>query len=541
MADGNKQGRRVAVVGSGLAGLATSYMLHKSGYTVELFEQENSIGMDAGSLTVDGVRIDVPFRVFTPDYYPYLYSLYTHLGIEFTAADYSLGFTSDKGESIWSYTNTTIGDFQMPIPDSIYKTDRTRVTRDWLRLVFACVRVMRTPRVLQPGGRLDKLTISEYLHTERYCKVFIEHVFLPFIASLLTCSLRAAREYPATTILHFVAKAVCGARLRKARRGVQHVCHVLSQGLCVHLNTRVDAIDTSNERGVKVVTGDKDHWFDDIVLATPADIAARLLQTSGEKYPRDLVDALTSVLYEDTDVVTHRDERVMPALHTEWRGVNIRTHLGNGHAMASHWINHVERTSNGQVLSSQVFQTVDPLLKLDSSKIIGSTHFRRSLVTIDSQSRINNIHKHQGTRHTWFVGSYTSPGVPLLEGCVRTAVDVVRAMNGRVPFDAPRMERSGYEVGLGERMVRGEVVEAFFECDAARTFHFEWPKHGKLWAWMAFNVFLPVVALVVDAVDMVLSAVLGRDIACRVQFAVMDVFVFVVCMAQMAYSRIVSL
>ncbi|KAJ2422265.1 hypothetical protein GGF47_003672 [Coemansia sp. RSA 2524] len=114
-------------------------------------------------------------------------------------------------------------------------------------------------------------------------------------------------------------------------------------------------------------------------------------------------------------------------------------------------------------------------------------------------------------------------------------------MNGRVPFDAPRMERSGYEVGLGERMVRGEVVEAFFECDAARTFHFEWPKHGKLWAWMAFNVFLPVVALVVDAVVMVLSAVLGRDIACRVQFAVMDVFVFVVCMAQMAYSRIVSL
>ncbi|KAJ2470375.1 hypothetical protein IWW56_006545, partial [Coemansia sp. RSA 2131] len=58
MTESKKQGRRVAVVGSGLAGLATSYMLQKSGYTVELFEQENSIGMDAGSLTIDGIRID---------------------------------------------------------------------------------------------------------------------------------------------------------------------------------------------------------------------------------------------------------------------------------------------------------------------------------------------------------------------------------------------------------------------------------------------------------------------------------------------------
>ncbi|KAJ2660178.1 hypothetical protein IW148_003897 [Coemansia sp. RSA 1199] len=541
MTESKKQGRRVAVVGSGLAGLATSYMLQKSGYTVELFEQENSIGMDAGSLTIDGVRIDVPFRVFTPDYYPYLYSLYTHLGIEFAAADYSLGFTGDKGESIWSYTNATIGDFQMPIPDSVYKTDRTRVTRDWLRLVFACVRVMRTPRVLLPGGRLDQLTIGEYLVKEQYGGVFIEHVFLPFIASLLTCSLRAAREYPATTILHFVAKAVCGARLRKARHGVQHVCHVLAHGLCVHLGTRVDAITTSDQEHVKVVTRDKDHWFDDIVLATPADVSARLLQTSGE-HSSELVDALTSVSYEDAVVVTHRDERVMPSHHTEWRGVNIRTHRGDGHVMASHWINHVERTSNGRSLPTQVFQTVDPLLKLDSTKIIGSTHFRRSLVTRDSQSRINTIHKHQGLHNVWFVGSYTSPGVPLLEGCVRTAVDVVRAMHGRVPFDAPRMERSGYEVGLGERMVRGEVVEAFFECDGARTFECsQWPKHGRQWlAWLAFGV-LPVVALVVDAVDAVLSVVLGRDIACRVQFVIMDVLVYVVCLAQMAYSRIMAL
>ncbi|KAJ2314382.1 hypothetical protein IWW51_005989, partial [Coemansia sp. RSA 2702] len=218
-ASGAEQGtatpKRIAVVGSGLAGLTTAYLLQKSGCEVELFEKADSVGMDAGSLSVDGVRVDVPFRVFTPDYYPYLYSLYSHLGIEFAAADYSLGFADEHAASIWSYTNTTLDDFQMPIPDGIRRGHRLAVTRDWVRLVFACVKIMRVPALLRPGGYLDRLTIGEYLKREQYDPVFTDRVFIPFIASLLTCSLSAARMYPATTILHFVSKAVCGSRLRK--------------------------------------------------------------------------------------------------------------------------------------------------------------------------------------------------------------------------------------------------------------------------------------------------------------------------------------
>ncbi|KAJ2820571.1 hypothetical protein IWW50_005009, partial [Coemansia erecta] len=172
----SKAGRRVAVVGSGLAGLTTAYMLQRSGYHVELFEKADSVGMDSGSLTVDGVRVDVPFRVFTPDYYPYLCKLYTHLGIQFSSADYSLGFTNEHGESLWTYTNATWGDFQMPIPDGTRK-GRLAITRDWIRLVFACLKVMRVPQLLRPGGRLGQLTIGEYLEKERYDPAFVDGVF----------------------------------------------------------------------------------------------------------------------------------------------------------------------------------------------------------------------------------------------------------------------------------------------------------------------------------------------------------------------------
>ncbi|KAJ1844085.1 hypothetical protein LPJ57_009584, partial [Coemansia sp. RSA 486] len=190
--------KRVAVVGSGLAGLTAAHFLQKGGWHVELFEKGSAVGMDAGSVTVDDVRVDVPFRVFTPDYYPYLYSMYRYLGIEFSSADYSLGFCR-AGQSIWSYTNFKIGNLVVPIPDNVAMGGtRLEITRNWIRLSYTCLRLMRMPGMLLCGG-LSRATIAEYLAGEGYGQEFIDFVFLPFMASLLTCSLDAAGAYPANT------------------------------------------------------------------------------------------------------------------------------------------------------------------------------------------------------------------------------------------------------------------------------------------------------------------------------------------------------
>ncbi|KAJ2849941.1 hypothetical protein J3B02_003731, partial [Coemansia erecta] len=463
--------KRVAVVGSGLAGLAAAHFLQKGGWHVELFEKGSSVGMDAGSITVEDVRIDVPFRVFTPDYYPYLYSMYRYLGIEFTAADYSLGF-SRSGQSIWSYTNFNIGDLVVPIPDNVsLGSKRLEITRDWVRLGFTCLRLMRMPKMMLCGS-LSKKTIAQYLSSEGYGRDFIDYVFLPFMASLLTCSLDAASEYPANTVLHFVGKVAFGAHVRKARGGVQVVCQALTQGLRrIHLDAHVDKIEVLSENNIVITNNGKQHRFDALVLATPADTAAELLGKcfvgSSIKYPpMELLQAVRSVPYEDATVFTHRDTCVMPKDKNSWHAVNLCTMPGCERVMASHWINRVEQSSSGRVLKATLFQTVDPVDKLED--VISLTHFHRSLVTVDSQARINAIHRFQGKGGIWLVGTYTAPGVPLLEGCVRTALDVAQAMGVQLPFEPPHLFRrssktgSLYEVGLAPGMVRGEVVEAHF-------------------------------------------------------------------------------
>ncbi|ORX68378.1 hypothetical protein DL89DRAFT_285132 [Linderina pennispora] len=287
--------------------------------------------MDAGSLTVGSVRVDVPFRVFNPDYYPYLYAMYQHLGIGFAAADYSLAFTRN-GSALWSYTNLGVRDFQVPIPDSLGSS------AEWAQLLYLCARTLKQPEMLYAGSDLDKIGIGAYLEREGYSQRFVELEFVPFLASLFTCSLSAAAAYPANTVLHFTARAVFGARLRKAQHGVQEVCERLTQTVShVRCNACVESVLAKGDR-VEVHVDGKAEEFDCAVIATPADTAARLLGGSG------VGEALRAVQYEDAVVVTHGDDSVMPRERASWRGVNIGTVQGQAQAMASHWINYVERT-----------------------------------------------------------------------------------------------------------------------------------------------------------------------------------------------------
>ncbi|KAF9150147.1 hypothetical protein BG015_008040 [Linnemannia schmuckeri] len=128
---------RVAVIGSGLAGLTVAHLLSSLhtdqghgdlGVDVHLFEKAQSLGMDSASLAVNcpcqacaiaqgrnhhghggnrpdqgqnhhhpndthlpqGERMDVPMRSFFPEYYPNLVRLYRSIGVKFRDAENTL-------------------------------------------------------------------------------------------------------------------------------------------------------------------------------------------------------------------------------------------------------------------------------------------------------------------------------------------------------------------------------------------------------------------------------------------------------------------
>lgn len=56
---------RIAVIGAGISGLVSAYVLAKAGVDVVLYEKEDSLGGHAKTVTVDdGVELDLGFMVF---------------------------------------------------------------------------------------------------------------------------------------------------------------------------------------------------------------------------------------------------------------------------------------------------------------------------------------------------------------------------------------------------------------------------------------------------------------------------------------------
>lgn len=71
----------VAVVGAGLAGLATAHRLAKEGHRVEVFESETAVGGRMRSARIDGYTIDRGAETLAPHGYPATWKLIDELGL----------------------------------------------------------------------------------------------------------------------------------------------------------------------------------------------------------------------------------------------------------------------------------------------------------------------------------------------------------------------------------------------------------------------------------------------------------------------------
>jgi hypothetical protein len=72
-----------------------------------------------------------------------------------------------------------------------------------------------------------------------------------------------------------------------------------------------------------------------------------------------------------------------------------------------------------------VYQTTNPIVPIDPSKVLSVAKLERALPTAESTANLSRLHDLQGSSGLWFVGAYAWEGIPLLEGCVASAEEVV--------------------------------------------------------------------------------------------------------------------
>ena len=312
--------RTIAVIGSGISGLGAAYLLSRK-HRVEVFELEGRLGGHAHTQTVSrGGRtwtVDTGFIVFNHQTYPNFVKLLSQVGVAAQKSDMSFGVTCRRCGVEFSSRGLT-GLFAKP--------SRT-LTPSHIRTLVDIPRFNARARSFLEHRSDETISLGAFLEEGHYSEGFVRHFLLPMGAAIWSAAVTDLRAFPARSFLRFYDNhgwlTLDGAHQWYTIKGgsqayVDAVSRHFAEG--IHLATPVEAVRRT-VAAAEVRVGGEWRMFDDVVLATHADQALRLLQDPSPEERQ----ALGAFRYSSNHAVLHTDASVLPRARRAWASWNSET------------------------------------------------------------------------------------------------------------------------------------------------------------------------------------------------------------------------
>lgn len=401
---------RIAVIGSGIAGLGAAYRLSRQfgGDAVTVFEKDHRLGGHAATVDIDyhGARIavDTGFIVFNTLNYPLLTALFAELGVETHRSDMGFSLSLDGGKFEWS------GQEQNVVSSFFAQRANLLKPRLW-RMLGDMRRFSREAVEDRAAGRLGDRTLGAYLAEKSFSRELIEDYVLPMGAAIWSMSAKAVLDFPAASFIAFFDNHRLLHWNRPAWRTVSggSRAYVRKLAAAAGFQTRTGEGIASLKRlprGVELVT-DKGHHavFDAVVVATHSDQALALLADANDG-ERAL---LGHVRYAENEVILHRDPRLMPRRKRAWAAWNVlraSDETGEAPVMVSYWMNRLQGIDDKRPL----FVTLNPRIQPAPETVFGRfsyAHPQYDRAALAAQAALPSI---QGRGHVYFAGAWTGYG-----------------------------------------------------------------------------------------------------------------------------------
>ena len=154
------KGQKVAVVGSGVSGLATAWLLQFHGAEVTVYESEETCGGHTLTDHSSGYPVDLGFQVYNLTTYPHFIGWMEHLGVESETSDMSFAISVDKGRLEWASHGL----------HSIFAQRKNIFDSSFLRMVWEVLRFGReAPEVLseEKAKEYADVTLGQYLEAKK--------------------------------------------------------------------------------------------------------------------------------------------------------------------------------------------------------------------------------------------------------------------------------------------------------------------------------------------------------------------------------------
>ncbi|PTQ90438.1 FAD-dependent oxidoreductase [Agitococcus lubricus] len=407
--------KKIAIIGSGIAGLTAAYRARQAGFEVTVFEAQHGHGMDAHCLDVDGGRVDVPLRVMNPKRWQHVLRLASEVGVNTFAVDTYVSCSNLQQQTWFRSTRLPLVRWPMLASWRFLHRNSAKIAYGLYQLRQLLAYSQQTPQQ----------SIAELLVHHPIDPIFWRGLVLPLLTTICTCDEAHLLAWPSHQLLSLLDDILHaqGKRLLRLEGGTSALVRALAVGIaCCHGSPVVQVMEQDTLVWVQNQRGEGG-WFDRVIIATQAN---QLHFLTGEHYALERA-LLAAIPYAQGELVVHQDLRCLPRHRHDWTALNFQADTHFERFMFSVWVNAVEPTLANQ---APVLQTWNPMIDLDESKVISRTRFQRAVVNQQTTSMLAQLTRwhRQANRKVFYIGSWAYEGVPLLESAVCSAEAVIRLL-----------------------------------------------------------------------------------------------------------------
>lgn len=415
----------VAVVGSGVAGLACAFSLAEKGYSVHLLERSNTLGGHADTRIVGKTQVDVGFMVYNNVTYPNMAEWFTRLGVvcepsdmSFSVSKHARGFA---GESQLEWSSDGLS--------GMFATRSNIVSRSHWRMLAEMLRFEHeVERFLQQHNLHSSniQTLSEFVHAHGFSEYFVHNYLVPVCSSIWSTPGSLILQSSAESILRFMRNhhmlqlLFRPAWLTVAGRSSEYVTRVRqyieNNGGKVFTGASIErAIPDANAGSVALYheLSSVPWHYKRVVLAVHAPDALAMLGRNATPLQQKLLNSFT---YCRSKLYLHRDARYMPWRRSAWASWNFMSSgEESGNVCLTYWLNRLQNLGEVAADPPDESKDGDPVLvTLNPSEkprgVVAEWETSHPMPSAEANSAAKWLHSVQGQNNVYICGAYEGFG-----------------------------------------------------------------------------------------------------------------------------------
>ncbi|XP_039046359.1 uncharacterized protein LOC120186531 isoform X2 [Hibiscus syriacus] len=391
----------VAVIGGGIRGLVSAYVLAEAGVPVVVYEKQERLGGHAKTVNFDAVELDLGLLFLNPARYATLLETFDSLGVDVETSDVSFSISHDNGNGYEWCSQYGFSNYFAQKKKLLNLFNRHNL-REIIKFGNDVESYLGS---VENNPDIDRNeTLGQFIKSKGYSENFQNTYLAPICSSMWSSSKEDVMNFSAFPVLSFCRTHHLYQQFGQPQwltiKGHSHfvkrIRDVLeTKGCQFKLGYEVQSVLPA-DNGTTVVCGDgSEVTYGGCIMAVDAPTALRLL---GKQATYEETRVLGAFQYASSDIYLHRDSGLMPLNKSAWGALNFLNSRDNK-ACLTYWLNALQKIEK---VSEPFFVTVNPDRTPESTLLKWSTdHAIPSVAASKASLELGQIQRKRGI---WFCG-----------------------------------------------------------------------------------------------------------------------------------------